>query len=301
MSKICPECKTENEDDYSYCQNCGTPLPVEPQVKASTEPAFNAQSQPTGNPDPADPAGAAFAGTQQNPYNGAYPPPFNPSPAGAIDGIPVEDLTCFIGKKAPKILPKFFNMEFKRSKISWCWPAAILGFLFGPFGSAFWFFYRKMYKIAWILVAIGVVFSFTTSALKAETNARMFESIFSFFGNGDFLNDPDSFTINDFLDAAEDEIDVTTTARDKIASGLTDIASLASCILTGLFGYYWYKKHCVKQIAAFRQGGIDMRYYQMGLASAGGTSGGMVVLGIVAMCISSYAASFICTLFAGLI
>ena len=38
--KICPECGTENEQEYIYCKNCGTPLDCK-----KAEPAENADGR----------------------------------------------------------------------------------------------------------------------------------------------------------------------------------------------------------------------------------------------------------------
>lgn len=281
--KVCSECGVANESDYIYCKNCGAPLTkTEPQSETEFIGNDPQTEQKTGNKNQTDtgsytpPYGEPnFGGTQYSPYNtySSY----------AIDGVPADDVAFFVGKKSVQIMPKFMKMEITHSKVSWCWPAAILGFLFGPFGAALWFFYRKMFKIALILLAAGTVLSFTTAALTYDTNSQSISSIFEAIAEGDE---------DAFLSAVEN-IGGEKNALDLIASGLEDITLLATGILGGLFGYYAYKNHCVKSIKGFLQNGIDQRYYRMGLASLGGVSGGMLAVGIVSMVVIQNIASTI--------
>lgn len=277
--KICSECGTANESEYLYCKNCGAPLAKkqpEPQSEFIGNEADNTNGAKA-DPDRSREQGAPFGGYTPPPYGaegcGRQYSPYSTYAAYAIDGIPAEDVAFFIGKKSAEIMPKFMKMEITRSKVSWCWPAAILGFIFGPFGAALWFFYRKMYKIALILLAVGTVLTFTTTALTYDTNSQSINGIFESITEGN---------TEDLLDAFEN-IGGETTALDILASGLEDLASLATCVLCGLFGFYAYKNHCIKSIKGFLQNGIDQRYYRMGLASLGGVSGGMLAVGIISM------------------
>ena len=183
-------------------------------------------------------------------------------------------------------MPKFIKMEISHSKTSWCWPAAILGFILGPIGAALWFLYRKMYKIGILLLAAGTVLTFTVAALTYNTNSAGLSNVFEAIAEGDLG------AVTDALN----NISGTQTVLDVIASGLENIADLAACILSGLFGYYAYKEHCVKSIRSFRQNGIDPRYYRIGLASLGGVSGGMLAVGIISMVVIQNIASAITVL-----
>ena len=280
--KICLECGTENEGDYIYCKNCGAPL-----VKAEpeAEPEFIGKEAETGSDTGSFNTNAgAYAPPYGAPNYGGMPySPYNTYTSYAIDGVPAEDVAFFVGKKSAEIMPKFMKMEITRSKVSWCWPAAILGFLFGPLGAAIWFFYRKMYKIALILLAIGTVFAFTNAALTYDANSESVSGIFDSIADGDA-----DALLNAFRSIESEE-----TAYTLLASGLDNLASLATCVLTGLFGFYAYKNHCVKSIKGFLQNGIDQRYYRMGLASLGGVSGGMLAVGIISMIVIENIASTI--------
>ncbi|MBQ7726136.1 MAG: hypothetical protein IJT66_03225, partial [Clostridia bacterium] len=262
--RICPSCQTENSAEYRYCQNCGAPLPadLQPQETPAAPPVA-----------PAAPVMQEMPGVCAEPFQNTAQTGENA--ATVMDGIPTEDFYYFIGKKAPKIMPKFFKMEFSGSKVSWCWPAAVLGLLFGPLGAALWFFYRKMVKPALILLAIGALVTITTGFLTADRFAKTADAFFQIFSN------PENIDLEEYLNSLENA--EPPTVKEIIASRIQQVSELATGIICGLFAYYWYKKHCVNKISAFRQSGVDMRYYQMGLASIGGTSGGLLFIGIVSM------------------
>lgn len=267
--KICSECGTENESDYIYCKNCGTLLtaaakPAETE-NAETEnraPALEFISQEKPEPQAVPPVQPNY-----NTENSGY----TPNAAPAAGGIPQEELALFIGKKSAVIMPKLIKMEITNSKVSWCWPAALLGFFFGPMGAALWFFYRKMYKTGALLAVIGAVVNIIVAALTFNTNSADYTLLYRSILSGDLQSVLNAFS----------SIGSRSTLLDIIADVISSAADLVICILTGLFGYYMYKEHCIKTINNFRMNISDRRYYTMGLASVGGVSGGMLAVGII--------------------
>lgn len=297
--KICSECGTENEKEYIYCKNCGAPLTsVKKEEPASTvaaggyTPEFIDSQKPQTDipPQPDYAPHTRQSESNYNPQVGVSYTPYGAYNNYGIDGIPAEDVTFFVGKKSAEIMPKFMKMEITRSKTSWCWPAAILGFIFGPMGAALWFLYRKMYKTAIILLAVGALFTFTTAAMTYDTNSADINSIFDAITSGN---------AEAFIDAIND-IGNTRTALDIAAGAMEDIVNIATCVITGIFGFYAYKEHCVKTIRKFRQSIVDQRYYRMGLASLGGVSGGMLAVGIICIMVVTNAASAITVLLSGI-
>lgn len=275
MNNICPVCKTENEPQYKFCKNCGTKL-----INENTQSGVN-QAPP---PPPAANSNPQYTYNNPNNYyqpNGYYqnnyrpvPPPPPPAPkpepmptVDSIDGIPMDDIKCFIGEKNTNMIGKFNKMELTGSKVSWCWPVAILGYFLGPLGAAIWFFYRKMYKIALLLVGIGLIVGMSTSLIAGDNPLE--QGIINQFESG----------VVDF-ESILDSIINSTTTRGTIAAAIENIASIGTMIICGLFGCNFYKRHTVSTINAYRAKNIDERYYKMGLASIGGTSGGMIALGI---------------------
>lgn len=230
MKNICPVCGTENEEEYLFCKNCGAPLMNE--TEKHSEHTYD--------------QGTNYAGG----YSGGFYGQMYPETMG---GVPSTDIVLFVGKQADKICPKFAKMYITDTKTSWCWPVAILSFLFGPFGASFWLFYRKMYKIGAILAAIGTV---TLGVLL--------------FLDGKFGTPLDIGMT-----------DVQTLSVYPPARLFTSAVSIACAVLCGLFGYYWYFKTACDRIIKYRSSGADMRYYQFALVSIGGTSGGMLALMLI--------------------
>lgn len=255
---ICPECGTENEAQYPYCKNCGSHLAGEVKTEQTEQPPV-AEAVPESNNTPAP----NFNTGNSNGYYSATGTDY-----ACIDGIPVEEIKMFIGKKSNEIMPKFINMEITRSKNSWLWPPAVLGFFFGPLGAAIWFFYRKMYKHAFILTVIGAVINLVNALLTFNTTDTYMDSFFSAFANGD---------LNEIISSIENSVSL----LDTIASLISDIANVATSVITGIFGCFWYKEHCISKIKSFRAMNPDNNYYKLGLMSLGGTSGGMLALGIL--------------------
>ncbi len=280
-NKICAECGTENEKEYIYCKNCGAQLSSKKEEDTPFESTVFVDSMPQSEePKPTIPP-------QSNSYSdSSFPYPYGAYSSYTIDGIPADEVAFFVGKKANDFMPKFLKMEMLRSKNSWCWPVAILGYLFGPIGAAFWFFYRKMYKTAVILLAIGALITFATSALTYNVVNESLDGIISAFSEGDA----------DAVLSALENFEVEESLPVLIADGINSITSLVTAILMGIFSFYLYKEHCVKSIYSFRQNQTDPRYYRLGLASLGGTSGGMLTVGIISMVVVESIASIITTI-----
>lgn len=247
QNNICPECKTENEPEYQYCKNCGTPLFTAPE---STNTAYRA-------PEPA----AAAADT--------------------IDGNTVEDVVAFTGKNAPKIVPAFIKMEKTGSKVSWSWPPFILGFFFGPIGVAIWFLYRKMYSKASIFAGIGILLNYISFVLDrffhiGQSTINGFEKYFEDFlyGRVDYESILSAFTSRNSI-------------ISFFASSLQSSIVITCAVLGGIFGMYLYKQHTAKAIYKINSTFTDTGYKKFALVSKGGTSVGAVIVGLIIITVLS--------------
>ena len=287
---ICSECGTENEKEYVYCKNCGAKSVSEQESRADktdygfkNNPNFthneNFYNTPNGENPNFSHQGSPFVNNGYNSQYQGFESAEEPQ-TESIGGIPTDEMALFIGNKANKILPKFAKMELTGTKTSWCWPAAVLGFFFGPMGSALWFFYRKMYRAALILLAVGAALSISLTVFTHSTAA---DRLNSFFGAFEIKNSP--YISENSESKAE--------AAERLAVDIEKIVNFASCIVTGLFGFYLYKKHAVKKIKGYREYNSDPRYYRLGLTAVGGTSGGMAVLGIAAFMLVQSVSGFI--------
>ncbi len=265
----CPNCSTENEVEYIYCKNCGTQLKFDKEP-ASTENKQYSQTAPEQQPD--------FKNKSYSQSNGYDGIDFN--------GITADEMTDYIGKNSNNILPKFAKMQITMSKISWCWPVAILSILLGPLGAAIWFFHRKMYKHATILTVIGALITIIVSIFSPSYSEEVIEAL----ENALIASDIES-VISIFSNIPTSEVIIT-----YVVSLVEDIANLLTCIICGIYGYHWYKEHCISKIYEYRQLQTDARYYRFGLTSVGGTSGGMLALGIILYCTINTVASAIASI-----
>ena len=267
--KICRECGTVNEPEYFYCKNCGTALSQNTNtVKENAENTnFSNTEKPFYNSNFSH---QSNFGVPQEPQN---VPTGNPYfVLDSIEGVPMEEISIYVGKNAQKICPKFEKMELTKSKSSWCWPAAILGFIFGPFGSALWFFYRKMYKIALIFAAVGILFSALISVSTADSVNKYVQK---------FVNSKSFSTFIEYYNQSEEtRQEQKNDLKTLVTELLTNVSRIGSTIVAGVLGYYWYKKKVIRDIKYYKSSAIDSRYYKIGLSAVGGTSGGMLALGI---------------------
>ena len=249
---FCNECGTENEPQYVYCKNCGATLEKKSEVENTV--------------DIID--------------DGKYIPPVDDF--FVADGIPPEEMMSFIGKNAILIMRKFEAMRLKNTKISWCWPAAILGFFFGPFGAALWFFYRKVQKVAWALVAIGIISSFVTGAITlsqfpVDIPKTINEAAYAIqtAPEGEEIEAVDN-VLEPFYEALE-------TYENEIATAISDAVTIGCAVLSGMFAFSLYKRKAIETIYSYRQNNTESKYFHFGLATIGGTSSSMVALGILLM------------------
>ncbi len=261
---ICPRCQTENEPEYLYCKNCGVSLEQQPEIQQPEvqRPVANPYAPPTYTA----PQQPVYTAPQQPIY--AAPQPTNEYIAGdeSIEGIPVNDMSTFVGKKANSIIPKFLRMQLFNNKVNWCWPAAVWGFFLGPLGAAVWFMYRKMYKLAFIFAAIGIIVSAGSTLIAPEATGELS------YENGETF-------VDSFFAFLEDE--TPQTATEKLVTFFEDIIYMASAVVAGLFGLYWYKQNAVNKIYSYRASNPDPRYYPFALCSMGGTSVGFAILLVI--------------------
>ncbi len=291
-SRFCPECGTENEAKYEYCKNCGAllldPTPTEQSfVQQPNTQQFYENPSPYRTPEGYAPQNnTVYNNTQQN-YRYEESNVDKEADINNVTffgGVSVEEAGAFIGKKAAGILPKFKKMEYSGGKVTWCWPVAVLSYILGPLGAALWFLYRKMYKLGWLFLAGAVIFASVQTVVTFSLESIDIDDI------GKQITDITSVTeVEDYMESFEGLIDTLAVNEDNIRYSLISMffdlfangVHIATTALCGMFAFYWYKKHTVNEILKFRNSNADMRYYQIGLMTKGGTGGGMVALGIV--------------------
>ncbi len=248
MSKICKSCATVNEDKFSYCKNCGTPLDTQEPKNYGTTYMHYSYAE----------------------YTDTIP--------SQIEGVPTEEIYAFVGPNKRKIVEKFSKMSVTGSKISWCWPAAILSFFFGFFGAAFWLFYRKMYKYGMVALTIGLILVGANIAITYKPTIDFIDAVINAL-NGFRAQTPN---LDEILSVFESALDSFSAAKAVLLSNfITETANYCAAIIYGIFGMFFYKKHTLKKITEYRSVNLQSEYYSYGIRAIGGTSGGMMALSIV--------------------
>ncbi len=165
MKNICPNCREENEEKYEYCKNCGTPIDFSAELNEEPE------LEKATIPEEFDDRGV-FAGETVNHLNNGeksiYSDAAYPQFLGAT---PVKEYEIFIGKNAREIVLKL-RAFLCGKKVNVCWPPALLSLLMGPIGTAFWCFYRKMYKMGVVFAAIAFL-SFAANDLFVPSRLQI--------------------------------------------------------------------------------------------------------------------------------
>ena len=270
--KFCHHCGKENDIENTFCPDCGTRLfdvanddNIAYDLERGQPPAYNQCSQ-----SPPPPVGYT------QPPVGEYR-----QSEVDFDGVSGTELYAYTG--SDRIMDKFTSMHLSNSKVSWCWPVAVLSFFFGFFGAAFWFLYRKMYKVAVILIAAGVIFQcagylVTGEVAEAEQFVAAGQNMTS--GSEYLSSETESeeyvvdFTYN--LYSTDDQ-----TPAQMLWNALESALAIILTVLCGLFSLNIYKEHCIRKIKDYRVNNAGSTYYYYRLATVGGHIGTMILLAVL--------------------
>lgn len=121
---LCPKCKTVNDSQNIFCENCGAPL-------------HNSHANPR-------PSSGQFAGF----------PGFDQNLKGEIDGVPKADLYEFYGPSADTYMYRTVQQHINNSKVTFMASPV----LFSPF----YFAYRKMWGWAALSLVLTLLFAVPT-------------------------------------------------------------------------------------------------------------------------------------------
>lgn len=269
MSKICNICQTENKDEYAFCKKCGNPL-----SSASFTQGF------TPNPTP-----------KKNFLFEEY------------DGVKTEDLSTFVRNNSDKIINKFDRMRLADSKVSWCWPAAILSYFFGFLGASMWFFYRKMYKAALLCAAVGIVITVATNVAVAKPlkntvkdYKNQADSLIQGFEKSENLDEAYGNLIKNYTEKIVDE--ATNNSVVRTANAVNKISCYAAAIIFGMFSLNMYKNFAIKRIKKLNEKFVAGVNLETVLHFAGGTNGKMVWIAIALLLAANFIPAAVITILA---
>lgn len=236
--KICLKCSTENEGNFVFCKYCGAMLPV-------VDKRFN------------------YPHTEDVEEDSAEPEVF---------GIPLSDMTAYIGKRPHKFIPKFIRMEATNQKISTCIPVLLLGLLFGFFGMALWFFWRKMSKIGSVFVLLGLVMSFANIAVNFSVYSAYIDGL-----STAILSSSDTgLTAEALVEAFE-------AGYNPIISLISQyVEYLIVPAIASLFALHFYKNKACADIKYIKENPTENLSEDARIALKGGCSGALLLIPIFA-------------------
>ena len=211
-TKTCAVCHRENGSHFTYCSYCGALLPV---VDKITQPSQNS---------------SVFIEDQN------------------LDGISPFEYRKYIGNNADSIIDAFVDLESEKRKNYFCPSIFFLGFFFGFYGLSAWFLNRKMKKIGFILLGLGILFTF----INAFLNAELYRAVF--LGHFNYTNVVSLFY--------------------RVLNSI-DISKYVSAFFTffyGFFGLYYYKQKASFDILRIKESESSISLpVELRIKFAGGT------------------------------
>lgn len=242
---FCPECGAENGAEEPVCTQCGARL-------------YNNAA----NGQPFLPPVQLPNGAAQGYLSGMTVI----APTDTIDGNTVLDTAEYVQTSARRYIPKFYKMEKSGKKFSWNWAA----FFFAPY----WYFYRKMYGLGSVLLALLLA----VSALA---------------GTPQYVEKSDAFIIA--ADEARTQLQEGTITQQEAVEKCTEpyaalsattefrvisAVNFAVALFSGLFANSFYKKKTAKEIQRLQAVSRSPEEYRLRLFRRGGVA--------VFMCIASF-------------
>lgn len=281
LNQKCPVCEKEftSDDDIVVCPICGTPHHRECYKKNGECGNFDEHNKgyrwtPTETSSPAtedtiplpplnDTAKSDFV----PPFFANEPNPFAAFPKEIADGVATEETVEFVGINAIKYIQNFFYEKSNKRTFNWA------AFFFAPY----WFFYRKMYKLGAIFLAITLVlsvgFSFVPSVQKLYTDMTEWTEMYQ---------NVNELTEDELTEAYNEQSKfILENKTGTILVMLQGGISLALQILIGFKANKWYYNHTVKNIRKIKSECPDSNQQRLLLFKSGGASMGATFLAVL--------------------
>lgn len=259
--KICLKCSTENEGNYVFCKYCGAMLPVADKLYSyplEEEQEFKEVEEPD------------------------------------IDGISLNEMNTYIGSRPHRFIPKFLRMQTTGQTTSFCLPVLLFGMFFGFFGTAVWFFWRKMSKLGWLFVGIGLFLAAADIIINYDALTAYFDGLFSIFEN--IMQNPQKYSDRTLISNAFN------TLLLSFEENLNPIISLISQYIgrymvpavTSVFAMWIYKNKAVSDIKRIKNTCDDVALRRQLIAKKGGCSGLLIMIPIFANILANAGVILVC-------
>ena len=276
----CPVCENEflTTDDIVVCPLCGTPhhrdcykkngecgnydkhsegfrwTPEEVNLQQTEQPESEQQDAPEQPPI--------------NPFFGANP--LSQFPQELEDNVSTEEVAGFVQIHAIKYLSNFFYTKSNKKTFSWA------AFFFTPY----WFFYRKMYKLGAIFMALSLLLTVGFNILPPV------QTLYN-----DMTEWTEKYSVENTGDLTEEEMAQAYKEQQEFILGnptgsvlimVQGALSLAVQIFVGFKANKWYYNHTVTNIKKIKAEEQDSQKQKLLFFKSGGCSVGATFLAILA-------------------
>lgn len=228
---FCPQCGAQNAAEEPVCTECGARL-------------YNMQNQPLSPP-------IQLPDMSARPF---YAGGTVIAPTDTLDGNTVGDTAEYVRFHADRYIPKFYALEKSGKKLSWNWAA----FLFSPF----WFFYRKLYAVGGILLALMLI-------VTGATMTPRYQQAFSAYIEVAQQSAAAGMTREEMVEAVMPEYSA---LQELPESKIQYYGSVLMHLFSALTANYFYKRKVGKDIAALRAQHPKPQEYRFFLFRRGGVS-----------------------------
>ena len=280
LNQKCPVCENEflPTDDIVVCPLCGTPHHRDCYKKNgecgnydkhsegycwAPEETKAVQAEQAENEPQSEP--------QQPPINAFFSAdPLSQFPKETEDGVSTEDAAEFVQIHAIKYLRNFFYAKSNKKTFSWA------TFFFAPY----WFFYRKMYKLGAIFMALTLLLTVGFNILPP---VQTLYNDMTEWTEKYSVGNADEFTEEEFAQAYAEQQEFITSNPTGVVLMLTQGAlSLALQIFVGFKANKWYYNHTVANIKKIKEEEPDTQKQRLLFFKAGGCSVGATFLAVLA-------------------
>lgn len=302
--KICDGCREplHDGDDIVVCPICGTPQHrscyeknnkcvneylhstgftwTDPEEEKRKAEADRAAQQEQKQPE------------QQSPFVQATPQSMESvfmrgvlyDPKDDIGGATVGEAADYIQNSAPRYISKFMKQKKKNGKLSWNWAA----FFFAPY----WFFYRKLYKVGAVFLALSVALSLATIS-QTEKVYGVYEKMVSVQQEiNELVKDKDDLSGED-----SQKFDKLYAEAQKLAKAVMPTLAIILLIqkvipntIAALIANYLLKKRMLRVISLAHDASKEPDFIKYTIMRNGGVS---VIMPIIAIMVDNYLPSLL--------
>ncbi len=282
----CPVCEKEftNNDDIVVCPLCGTPHHrdcykqngecgnYEKHNEGFRWTPSKENKRVTEDTAPLPPLDNLAENNQQSPpqpsaFFGANP--LSQFPPEIEDGVSTEDVAGFVQINAIKYIRNFFYTKSNKKTFSWA------AFFFTPY----WFFYRKMYKLGAIFMALTLLLTVGFNLLPPMQT--LYNDMTEWTEKYNIEN-TEEFTEEDLQQAYKEQQEFILGNPTGVILMFTQGAlSLALQIFVGFKANKWYYNHTVTNIKKIKSEETDKQKQKLLFFKAGGASVGATFLAVL--------------------